>query len=161
MAKKKQCTVTASSNRRKVLKGTDYLVNCIEVSGVDCVRYDNDIPAEYGIDQCIGDTIGPAGLFKGLRTIPVWLEILKDAEDLCPHAKVLNYTNPMSMLCLAAGRTSSMKVTGLCHSVQGTGHLLAQRAGIPYEEMDWECVGINHLAWFTKLEHKGKIYILY
>jgi alpha-galactosidase len=69
---------------------------------------------------------------------------------------VLNYTNPMNMLCLAAGRASTMPVVGLCHSVQGTSHLLARRAGVPYEEMEWECAGINHLAWFTKLRHKGK-----
>lgn len=147
--------VVASTNRREVLKGTDYIVNCIEVSGLECVRHDNDIPLKYGVDQCIGDTIGPGGLFKGLRTIPVWLEVLKDAERLCPEALVMNYTNPMNMMCLAAGRVSSMQVVGLCHSVQGTSQLLAKRAEIPYEEMEWECAGINHLAWFVKLRHQG------
>lgn len=149
-------TVTATTDRRTVLANSDYVVCCVEVSGTVCVRSENDIPAKYGIDQCIGDTIGPGGLFKSLRTIPVWLEILKDCEDLCPGALVLNYTNPMSMMVLAAARTSSMQVVGLCHSVQGTSHLMAKRAEIPYEEMVWECAGINHLAWFTKLEHKGK-----
>ncbi|MBS0633749.1 MAG: alpha-glucosidase/alpha-galactosidase [Verrucomicrobia bacterium] len=148
--------VIGSTDRRKVMAGSHYIVNCIEVSGTACVRFDNDIPAKYGIDQCIGDTIGPGGLFKSLRTIPVFLQVLKDAEELCPDAIVLNYTNPMAMMCLAAGRTSSMQLVGLCHSVQGTSHLMAERAGIPYAEMDWECAGINHLAWFTKLEHKGK-----
>lgn len=154
--KKKNWTVTASTDRRKVLKGSDYIVCCIEVSGLECVRTDNDIPLKYGVSQCIGDTIGPGGLFKGLRTIPVWLEVLQDAERLCPEAVVLNYTNPMSMLCLSAARTSSMQVVGLCHSVQGTSNRLAKRAGVPYEEMEWECAGINHLAWFTKLRHHGK-----
>jgi len=149
-------TVVSSADRKKVLKDSDYIVNCIEVSGLDCVRFDNDIPAKYGVNQCIGDTIGPGGLFKTLRTVPVWLEVLKDAEALCPNALVLNYTNPMNMLCLAAGRTSSMQIVGLCHSVQGTGHLLAERAGVPYMEMEWDCAGINHLAWFTKLAHQGK-----
>ncbi len=150
-------TVIASENRRKVLPGSDYIVNCIEVSGLQCVRHDNDIPAKYGIDQCIGDTIGPGGLFKSLRTIPVWLDVLKDIEELCPRALVLNYTNPMNMMCLAAARTRpSLQVVGLCHSVQGTGHLLAARAGIPYADMEWECAGINHLAWFTTLKHQGK-----
>ena len=121
------------------------------------MRHDNDIPAKYGVNQCIGDTIGPGGLFKSLRTIPVWLDVLKDVEELCPQALVLNYTNPMSMMCLAAARTtSSMQVVGLCHSVQGTSHLLARRAGVPYRDMEWECAGINHLAWFTKLRHQGK-----
>ena len=148
--------VSASTNRRDVLKGSTYITNCIEVSGLDCVRYDNDIPLNYGVDQCIGDTIGPGGLFKALRTIPVWLDVLRDAERLCPDALVLNYTNPMSMMCLAAARTTSMKVVGLCHSVQGTTHLLAGRAGVPYDECEWECAGINHLAWITTFKHKGR-----
>ena len=148
--------VIASEDRKKVLKDTDYIINCIEVSGMACVRFDNDIPARYGIDQCIGDTIGPGGLFKALRTIPVWLEVLKDVEAIAPQAIVLNYTNPMSMLCLAAGRTSPLQVVGLCHSVQASSHMMAIRAGIPLDELEWECAGINHLAWLTKLRHNGK-----
>ena len=148
--------VVANVDRTKVLRGTDYVVNCIEVSGEECVVHDNDIPLKYGVDQCIGDTIGPGGLFKALRTIPVWLDVLRDCERLCPDALVLNYTNPMSMMCLAAGRESSMEVVGLCHSVQGTSTLLAKYAEVPYDELDWECAGINHLSWFTKLQHNGK-----
>ena len=125
-------TVAASVDRREVLPGTDYVVNCIEVSGVDCVGHDNDIPAHYGVDQCIGDTIGPGGVFKGLRTIPVWLDVLADVERLAPRALVLNYTNPMSMMCLAAARTSRVPVVGLCHSVQATSRILAARAGVPW-----------------------------
>ncbi len=153
---KTEWKVISSSDRIQVMRGSDYLTNCIEVSGVECVHHDNDIPSKYGIDQCIGDTIGPGGLFKGLRTIPVWLQVLKDAERLCPNALVLNYTNPMNMMCLAAGRVSSMRVVGLCHSVQGTRRLLAGRAGVPLAEMTSECAGINHLAWFTKLEHRNR-----
>ena len=149
-------TVNAATDRRKALAGSDFIVVTIEVSGLDCVRFDNDIPAKYGVDQCIGDTIGPGGLFKGLRTIPVFLDILADTEELCPDALVLNYTNPMNMLCQAAARRSSMRVVGLCHSVQGTGRLLARRATVDYTEMDWQCAGINHLAWFTTLEHGGQ-----
>jgi alpha-galactosidase len=152
----KQWKVIGSEDRRKVLKGSDYIVNCIEVSGLGCVRFDNDIPGKYGIDQCIGDTIGPGGLFKALRTIPVFLEVLKDVERLAPQAIVLNYTNPMSMMCLAAARTSWLPVVGLCHSVQGTSHLMSMRAEVPFTEMEWDCAGINHLAWLTKLRHNGK-----
>lgn len=148
--------VTASADRTEVLAGSDYIINCIEVSGRECVVYDNDIPLKYGVDQCIGDTIGPGGLFKVLRTIPVFLEVLRDCERLCPSALVLNYTNPMAMMCLAAGRVSSMSVVGLCHSVQGTSQLLADYAGVPLSEMTWECAGINHLSWFTRLEHQGQ-----
>jgi len=153
---KAEWKVESSTNRAEVLGGSDYVICCVEVSGTACVRYDNDIPAKYGISQCIGDTIGPGGLFKSLRTIPVWLDILKDVERHAPQAIVLNYTNPMSMMCLAAHRTSYLPVVGLCHSVQGTGHLLAGRAGISYDEMTWECAGINHLGWFTKLQHQGE-----
>ena len=148
--------VESSTNRAQVLGGSDYVICCVEVSGTECVRFDNDIPAKYGVNQCIGDTIGPGGLFKSLRTIPVWLDILQDVERYAPNAMVLNYTNPMSMMCLAAARTSYLPVVGLCHSVQGTGHLLAGRAKIAYDQMTWECAGINHLAWFTKLEHQGR-----
>ncbi len=156
MSKARNWQIVVSTKRREVLKGTDYLINCIEVNGVECVRHDNEIPLKYGVDQCIADTIGPGGLFKALRTIPVWIEILKDVQQLCPQALVLNYTNPMNMMCLAAGRTTSLQVVGLCHSVQGTSNRLAKRAGVPYEELEWECAGINHLSWFVKLQHKGK-----
>ncbi|WP_428388919.1 alpha-glucosidase/alpha-galactosidase [Mucisphaera sp.] len=150
-------TVRAETDRRRALPGTDYAVCCVEVSGRACVDTDYDIPFRYGVDQCIGDTMGPGGLFKGLRTIPVFLEILRDMAELCPGAPMLNYTNPMSMMVLAAGRAvPEVPVVGLCHSVQGTSHLLADYAGVPYEEMDWACAGINHLAWFTKLEHRGE-----
>jgi len=147
--------VVASTNREELLPGTDYIVNAIEVSGVACVRLDNDIPLEFGVSQNIGDTIGPGGLMKGLRTIPVYIDILKDAERLCPRAVVLNYTNPMNMMCLAAARTSSLQTVGLCHSVQGTSHMLAGYAETPYEEIQWKCAGINHLAWFTEFNDLG------
>ncbi|HVT12638.1 MAG TPA: hypothetical protein VHE55_10245 [Fimbriimonadaceae bacterium] len=143
--------IRACTDRRELLPGTDYIVNAIEVSGLDCVRADNDIPLRYGVSQNIGDTIGPGGLFKSLRTIPVWIDILQDCERLCPNVLVLNYTNPMNMMCLAAHRTSSIEVVGLCHSVQGTSELLSRYAGVPYAEMKWKCAGINHLAWFTEL----------
>ena len=150
-------TVRSSTNRRELLAGTTYAVCCVEVSGTACVAFENDIPLKYGVDQCIGDTVGPGGLFKGLRSVPVFLDILRDMRELCPGAIMLNYTNPMSMMVLAAGRAvPEVPVVGLCHSVQGTGHLLAGYAGVPYEEMDWECAGINHLAWFTRLEHNGE-----
>jgi alpha-galactosidase len=149
-------TVAASSDRRSVLAGSHYVVNCIEVSGLQCVQLDNDIPLKYGVDQCIGDTIGPGGLFKALRTVPVFLEVLADVEELCPEALVLNYTNPMSILCLAAGRTSRVRVVGLCHSVQETSRKLAGDAGVPFDELIWDCAGINHLSWFTRLEHAGR-----
>ena len=142
----------ASTNRKEMLPHADYIVNAIEVSGIDCVRFDNNIPLEFGVSQNIGDTIGPGGLFKALRTVPVWLDILRDAEHHCPNAWVLNYTNPMNMMCLAAERFTKMKHVGLCHSVQGTSRMLAEFADVAYDEFRWACAGINHLAWFTRLD---------
>lgn len=149
-------TVSATTERRAALRGSDYVINCIEVSGVETVRLDYEIPQKYGVSQCIGDTIGPGGLMKALRTMPAWLAVLRDCEELCPDAWVLNYTNPMSILCLAAQRTSGMTVVGLCHSVQGSSRQLAAYTGVPYDELEWRCGGINHMAWFTTLRHRGQ-----
>ncbi|WP_218104073.1 MULTISPECIES: alpha-galactosidase [Thermogemmatispora] len=152
----KRWRVEASTERRKVMAGSDFLINTIEVAGLDYVRQDYEIPLKYGIDQCIGDTIGPGGIFKALRTGPAWLAILRDAEELCPRAWVLNYTNPMSALTLAALRGTRLRTVGLCHSVQWTSRQLAHYLEVPYEELEWRCAGINHLAWFTELRWRGE-----
>src|SRR5713101_4715043 len=152
----KKWKVEASTDRAEVLAGTDYLVNSIEVAGLQNVRADYDIPMKYGVDQCIGDTIGPGGIFKALRTGPTWLDIVADVTRLAPEAMILNYTNPMSILTLAAARSTGLPVIGLCHSVQGTSRLLADYLQVPYDELDWKCAGINHNAWFTKLERNGE-----
>lgn len=148
--------VVSSKDREELLPDSDYLINTIEVSGVENVKKDYLIPKKFGIDQCIGDTVGPGGIMKAFRTIPAWLDILADAERLCPNALVLNYTNPMHMMTMAANRASDLDVVGLCHSVQGTSRQLADYLGIPYEDLDWECAGINHMSWFTKLERDGE-----
>ena len=149
-------SVEATTDRTKVLAGTDYLVNSIEVAGLANVRHDYDIPMKYGVDQCIGDTIGPGGLFKALRTLPAWLEILKDTERLAPDALVMNYTNPMSLTVLTGIRASKLPIVGLCHSIQHTTHQLAEYLDMPYEEIDWQGAGVNHLAWIVKLERAGR-----
>ena len=152
----KNWKVISTTDRREVMADSDFIINTIEVSGLQNVKYDYEIPLKYGVDQCIGDTIGPGGIMKALRTVPVWLEILKDAEELCPDAYVLNYTNPMSIMMLATFRASKMKAVGLCHSVQGTSRTLADYLEVPYEELKWRCAGINHMSWFTELTHNGK-----
>ena len=152
----KNWSARASTERRDLLAGSDFIINSIEVAGLANVRHDFDIPMKYGINQCIGDTIGPGGIFKALRTGPAWLDILHDAEQLCPQACVLNYTNPMSILTLAALNGSSMHTVGLCHSVQGTSKQLAGYLNVPYEELEWRCAGINHNAWFTELSYHGQ-----
>ncbi|GHO46668.1 alpha-galactosidase [Ktedonospora formicarum] len=152
----KRWNVESSTDRRKVLTGSDFLVNTIEVAGLANVRHDFDIPMKYGINQCIGDTIGPGGIFKALRTGPAWLDILHDAEELCPEAWVLNYTNPMSILTLVASKGTTMRTVGLCHSVQGSSKQLASYLGVEYDELEWKCAGINHNAWFTELSYQGQ-----
>src|SRR2546430_9715386 len=152
----KRWSVRASTERRDLLTGSDFIINSIEVAGLANVRHDFDIPMKYGINQCIGDTIGPGGIFKALRTGPAWLDILHDAEQFCPHAWVLNYTNPMSILTQVALLGTSMRTVGLCHSVQGTSKLLARYLDLPYDELEWHCAGINHNAWFTVLRHNGQ-----
>jgi alpha-galactosidase len=152
----KRWSVQASTDRMEVLQGSDYVINSIEVAGLKNVRFDYDIPMRYGVDQCIGDTIGPGGIFKALRTGPAWLDIVSDVERVAPRSVVMNYTNPMSILTLAALRAGNLQVVGLCHSVQGTSRQIASYLGIPYDEMTWECAGINHNAWFTRLERGGE-----
>jgi len=152
----KRWTVRSSTRRRDLLPGSDFIINSIEVAGLANVRHDFDIPLKYGINQCIGDTIGPGGIFKALRTGPAWLDILGDAEEICPQAWVLNYTNPMSILTQVALTGTSMRTVGLCHSVQGTSRSLARYLDVPYEELEWSCAGINHNAWFTILRHNGQ-----
>lgn len=148
-------TIEASTDRRQVLPGSDYIINTIEVAGRENVRHDYDIPMKYGVDQCIGDTIGPGGLFKSLRTLPAWLDILADVERLAPNALVMNYTNPMSLTVLTGVRSSNLPIVGLCHSIQHTSHQLAEYLDVPWDEIDWRAAGINHLAWFVKLERHG------
>src|SRR3989440_2792911 len=152
----KRWKVEASTDRGEVLRGTDYVINSIEVAGLKNVRFDYDIPMKYGVNQCIGDTIGPGGIFKALRTGPAWLDILRDAERLCPQAWVLNYTNPMSILTLAALAGTTMRTVGLCHSVQSTTKQLASFLNVPYGELEWRCAGINHNTWFTELRRQGQ-----
>jgi len=147
--------VTATLDRREALKGADAVLVTILNGSTEVWKHDILIPKKYGIDINVGDTRGPSGIFRALRTIPVMLDICKDIEELCPNAIMLNYTNPMAMLCHAMQKTTLVKVTGLCHSVQGTAEMLAKWVNVPYKEMNYTCAGINHMAWYTKLEHKG------
>lgn len=152
----KRWEVIASTDRRAVIGGSQFVINQIEVGGLETVRYEYEIPLKYGVNQCIGDTLGPGGLFKTLRTLPSWIEIVRDVEELCPDGMILNYTNPMSAVTLLTSRITDLPVVGLCHSIQNTSAQLAEYAGVPYEEMHWRAGGINHMSWFVELTHGGK-----
>ncbi len=148
--------VISTTDRKEALKGADAVIITILQGGVQVWRHDIEIPKKFGVDINIGDTRGPAGIFRALRTIPVMLDIVRDAERLCPNAIILNYTNPMGMLCRAVQRKSAMRFSGLCHSVQGTSQLLASWLGAPMSEITYVCAGINHQAWYIKYEWKNK-----
>jgi alpha-galactosidase len=147
--------VETTMDRAEALKGSDVVLCTILAGGVDVWRHDIEIPKRFGVDTNVGDTRGPSGVFRALRTIPVMLDIAKDMERLCPDAVLLNYTNPMAMLCRAIQRTSPIVVTGLCHSVQGTAEMLATWIGAPMEEITYTCAGINHQAWYLRYAWNG------
>ena len=149
-------TVTATLDRAEALDGADAVLITILSGGVQVWRHDIEIPKEYGVDTNVGDTRSVSGIFRALRTIPEMLDIARDVERLCPKAIVLNYTNPMAMLCRAMHIETDALVSGLCHSVQGTAMMLANWIGAPYEEVDYVCAGINHQAWYLKYQWKGE-----
>ncbi len=148
--------VEATMDRAEALKGADVVLCTILVGETEVWRYDIEIPKKYGVDTNVGDTRGPSGIFRALRTIPVMISIVKDMERYCPKAILLNYTNPMAMLCRAMQRESFIQLTGLCHSVQGTAEMLAGWIGAPMEEISYTCAGINHQAFYLKYEWNGK-----
>jgi len=168
-------TIEATTDRRKVLSGADYVINMIQVGGLDAYRLDVEIPRKYGVDQTVGDTLGPGGVFRALRTVPVLLEICKDIEELCPDALLINYTNPMAMLCWSMNKATKVKNVGLCHSVQGTARTLEEFIGVKIDEnakyeddtsgffykpipsdIDYWVAGINHQAWFLGFRYRGE-----
>ena len=152
----KPAKVEATQSRAEALQGADVVLVTILANGLDVWRHDIEIPKKYGIDTNIGDTRGPSGIFRALRTIPVMLDIARDMERHCPDATMLNYTNPMVLLCRAMQRETSIKLTGLCHSVQGTAEMLAGWIGAPMSEITYTCAGINHMAFYLKYDWNGK-----
>jgi alpha-galactosidase len=148
--------VEASTDRAEALKGADVVLTTILAGSTDVWRHDIEIPKKYGVDINVGDTRGPSGIFRFLRTINPMLDIVRDMEKYCPNAILLNYTNPMAMLCASLQRQTFIPVTGLCHSVQGTAMMLAEWIGAPFNEIDYVCAGINHQAWYIEYKWNGQ-----
>ncbi len=145
--------IHASLDRQAALDGAEYVITMIQVGGYKpATVVDFDIPKRFGLRQTIADTLGIGGIMRGLRTIPVLLDICRDMEKLCPDALLLNYVNPMAMNCWAISRASPIRTVGLCHSVQNTAEELAEDIGIPVSEIDYLVAGINHMAFYLKLE---------
>jgi alpha-galactosidase len=150
-------TIEATTERRRALDGADYAINMIQVAGYKPgTVIDFEIPKKYGLRQTIADTLGIGGIMRGLRTIPVLLDMCHDMEEVCPDVTFLNYVNPMAMNCWAIDRATRIKTVGLCHSVQGTAHLLANAIGVPYAEINYICAGINHMAFYLRFERDGQ-----
>ena len=153
---KLKATVTATLDRKEALKDADGVLCTIECSDDRTTASDVNIPLKYNISINIGDTRGPSAIFRFMRTLPFIIEIVRDIEKYCPDAIFLNYTNPMAMLCRAMQGISDVRVTGLCHSVQGTAGMLADWIGAPRNEIDYLCAGINHQAFYLKYEWNGQ-----
>jgi alpha-galactosidase len=152
-----RATITAHADRREALDGADFVLNMAQVGMHDATLLDFEIPAHHGLRQTIGDTLGIGGIFRALRTIPLMLDIGADMAQLCPRAWLLNYTNPMAILCQAYAVGSPHKqIVGLCHSVQHTTHHLADLAGVPFEEVTFLSAGVNHQAFILRLERDGQ-----
>ena len=150
-------TIEAHLDRRAALAGCDHVINMIQVGGHAATLVDFEVPKRFGLRQTIGDTLGIGGIFRALRTIPVMRGIAADMFELCPDAWLLNYTNPMAMLCWSVyAGTPISRVVGLCHSVQWTTRGLAELVGVPYEEVEYLGAGVNHQAWILQLRHRGR-----
>lgn len=151
-----KASVAVTLDREEALRDADYVIVMLQIGGVDAFQVDYEIPLKYGVDQCIGDSLGPGGVFRALRTIPVMIEIARDMQRLCPNAVMLNYVNPMAAVCWALGTQPGLKFVGLCHGVQTTLDLISGYVGVPKEQIDFLAAGINHMAWFLRMEHQGK-----
>lgn len=149
--------ISATLDRAQALDGADYAISMIQVGGYKpSTVVDFEIPKKYGLCQTIADTLGVGGIMRGLRTIPVLLDMCRDMERVCPEVTFLQYVNPMAMNCWAISRASKIKTVGLCHSVQGTAEQLARDIGIPVEEINYIAAGINHYAFYLRFERNGE-----
>ena len=148
--------VETTEDRQKALKNADFVIVMIQVGGYKpSTVIDFEIPAKYGLQQTIADTLGIGGIMRGLRTAPVLIEIAQDMMELCPEAVMLQYANPMAINCLALSHfVPDLRYVGLCHSVQGTAADLARDIGEDINQIHYECSGINHMAFYTKFEKK-------
>lgn len=148
--------IHATTDRVEALKGARYIFNMIRVGGVEAFTTDIEIPLKYGVDQCVGDTLCVGGIMYGQRTIPVMLDLCKDIREHCEEdALLLNYSNPNAMVTWACNVFGKVKTLGLCHGEIHGEHQIADALGIPHEELDFVCAGINHQTWYISIKHNG------
>jgi len=150
-------TVSASLDRRRALEGATYVINAIAVAGHEATVRDFDVPAQLGLRQTIGDTLGVGGIFRALRTFPVLEGIARDMAEICPDAWLLNYTNPMAMnVAYLHAIAPRLRVLGLCHSVYWTVRGLCEVVDVPFDEVSYWSAGVNHQAWVLRWERDGQ-----
>ena len=142
-----QARAEATTDRLEAVRDADYVITTFQQGGLDAYKLDIEIPQRYGVEQCVGDTLGPGGVFRALRTIPVLLDLCDDMDNVAPDALLINYVNPMAANCWAVDAATGRPYVGLCHSVQGTSEMMARWIDVPYEEVAFLCAGINHQAW--------------
>jgi len=147
--------IEATTDRKSALRDADYVITTFQQGGLEAYKLDIEIPRKYGIEQCVGDTLGPGGVFRALRTIPVLFDICQELDTVAPDALLLNYVNPMAANCWAIDAATGRPHIGLCHSVQGTSEMLAQWIDVPYNEVTFSCAGINHQSFFLEFR-RGK-----
>ena len=151
------CTFSATTNRREALKDADFAVSMIMAGGLEAYETDIFIPLRYGVDQCVGDTINPGGIFRGLRHVPALVDMMRDVEEVCPDVLFMNYANPMAICSWAIEKSfPHIEFVGLCHGVQHTTELLCLWLGVDQKDCEVLTAGINHMAWFLRFENKGE-----
>jgi alpha-galactosidase len=148
--KKLPAKIEATTDRKSALRDSDYVITTFQQGGLEAYKTDIEIPQRFGVEQCVGDTLGPGGVFRALRTIPVLVRLCQELDDFAPDALLLNYVNPMAANCWAIDAATGRPHVGLCHSVQGTSEMLAQWINVPYDEVAFFCAGINHQSFFLE-----------
>jgi alpha-galactosidase len=149
-------TIQKTLDLDEALQSADFVLLTISTGGLEAMRHDLEIPEKYGVFQSVGDTVGPGGLSRALRNIPVVISIAKKMEEICPNAWLLNYTNPMTSLTRAVNKLSRIKTIGLCHELIGVRHRLAHLLSVQPSQICANVAGINHLIWILNMSIDGK-----
>jgi alpha-galactosidase len=149
-------TVSTTTDQRAALEGAEYVVVTISTGGFKSMRHDLEIPERHGIKQSVGDSVGPGGIMRALRNIPVLVGIARAMEETCPDAWMLNITNPMTTLCRSMTHETSIRTVGLCHEIAGAQFALSTLLDVGFLDLDFELVGVNHLPIFTTLRANGE-----
>src|SRR5262245_19480285 len=148
-------SATSTTDQRAALEGADYVVVNISTGGFASMRHDLAVPARYGVMQSVGDSVGAGGIMRALRNIPVFLDLARNMEELCPEDWMLNLTNPMTTICRAVTRETSVQTVGLCHEITGMQFALSQLLDVNFLEITPTVAGVNHLPFITALDIAG------